>query len=163
MKENDPDIAVLIAQAENTLEIINQNRQFYLTFKENEYVLLGQGTVSAMVLSQVFVDFYTCVETFLFRVSQEFENNLREDQWHKDLLQKMALNIPDIRPAILGTETMFMLTEILMFRHFRRYYFDYNYDWDKLTLIEHKYNKVYPLLVEDINRLILFLKEIRGG
>ncbi len=37
MKKNDPDIAVLIARAENTLELINQNRQFYLTFKNKEY------------------------------------------------------------------------------------------------------------------------------
>jgi hypothetical protein len=115
MKEINPDIAILIAQAENTLDIIHQNRQFYLTFKNNEYVMLGQGTVVAMVLSQIFVDFYTCVETLLYRVSQEFENNLREDQWHKDLLQKMALNIPEIRPAILGAETMSTSTGLSCF------------------------------------------------
>jgi len=35
MKEINPDIAILIARAENTLDIIHQNRQFYLTFKNN--------------------------------------------------------------------------------------------------------------------------------
>lgn len=160
MKGTDPDIAVLIAQAKNTLEIINQNRHFYLTFKSKEFSMLGQGTTSAMVLSQVFVDFYTCAETFLFRVSQKFENNLQGDKWHKDLLQKMALNISGIRPAVISVDTMNLLNEILMFRHFRRYYFDYHYDWEKLSLIESKYNQALPLLTQDINRFIAFLQSI---
>jgi len=160
MKEINPDLAVLIAQANNTVEIIEQNQQFYLNFKENEFLLLGKSTVSAMVLSQIFVDFYTCVETFLFRVSQEFENNLRKDQWHKELLQKMSLNISELRPALLSKETAIILSELLLFRHFRRYYFNFSYDWGKLDLIEEKFQKVIPLLISDIRNFVSFLQEI---
>jgi len=161
MKEINPDIAVLIAQAKNTLEIIKQNRQFYSKFKENEFVLLKKSTVSAMVFSQIFVDFYTCIETFLFRVSQQFENNLKKEQWHKELLQKMALNIVDIRPAVLSQNTVLLLSEILRFRHFKRYYFDFDYDWTKLDLIDIKFTQVYDLLILDIQNFIIFLEEIK--
>ncbi|MDD4309234.1 MAG: hypothetical protein PHO32_02540 [Candidatus Cloacimonetes bacterium] len=160
MKEVNPDVAVLIAQAENSLEIIRQNFAFYNGFIANEYKSLGKSTISAMVLSQVFVDFYTCVETFMFRVSQEFENNLKKEQWHKDLLQKMSLLIPNIRPVLLSKTTSQLLSELLQFRHFRRYYFDFDYDWEKLELIERKYIQVQPLLIADFQNFISFLQEI---
>lgn len=160
MKEVNSDVAVLIAQAINSLEIIKQNISFYNDFKANEYKNLGKCTISAMVLSQVFVDFYTCVETFMFRVSQEFENNLKKEQWHKDLLQKMSLLIPNIRPALLSKTTSNLLTELLQFRHFKRYYFDFDYDWEKLELIEKKYIQAKPLLIADIQNFITFLQEI---
>ncbi len=161
MKEINPDIAILIAQAENTLRLLRQNHALYSQFKEKEFAMLGKTTISAMVLSQVFVDFYTCIETFFFRVSQEFENRLRKDQWHKELLEKMALQIPDIRPNLISGDTYNHLSEILLFRHFRRYYFDYSYDWDKLELIESRYQKVFPLLINDIKAFTVFLKKFR--
>ncbi len=160
MKEYKSDIAVLIASAKNTIEIIKQNWQFYDNFKMNEFAVLGRTTVSAMVLSQIFVDFYTCIETLLFRISQQFENNLKKEQWHKELLKKMSLTLPTIRPAVLSTRTELLLSEILRFRHFKRYYFDFDYDWSKLDLIEKKYQEVYPLIVNDILVFIDFLNEI---
>ncbi len=160
MKEYKSDIAVLIASAKNTIEIIKQNWQFYDNFKMNEFAVLGRTTVSAMVLSQIFVDFYTCIETLLFRISQQFENNLKKEQWHKELLKKMSLTLPTIRPAVLSTQTELLLSEILRFRHFKRYYFDFDYDWAKLDLIEKKYQEVYPLIVNDILVFIDFLNEI---
>ncbi len=161
MKDLKSNIAVLIAQANNTIEIMEQNWKFYTSFKEKEYVILGRTTVSAMVLSQIFVDFYTCIETFLFRVSQQFENNLRKEQWHKELLNKMSLTIPKIRPALISKQTELMLSEILRFRHFKRYYFDFDYDWDKLDLIENKYQQANSLILHDISQFTLFLEEIQ--
>jgi hypothetical protein len=161
MKENNADIAVLIAQAENTLRILQENRDFYHHFKENEFIALGKTTVSAMVLSQLFVDFYTCLETFFFRVSQEFENKLRKDQWHKELLQKMALKIPGIRDQVISETTKNHLSEILLFRHFRRYYFNFDYDWEKLDLIESKYRQVYSTLTSEIEAFVEFLRHLQ--
>jgi hypothetical protein len=159
MKEINPDFAVLIAQGQNTIKILEQNRKIHADFRQKEFIILGKSTYAAMVLSQIFVDFYTCLETFLFRVSQEFENNLRREHWHKELLQQMTLQIAEIRPAVLSEETFNFLNEILVFRHFRRYYFDYHYDWEKIEMIEKKYLTVFPLLTNDLNHFMMFLKQ----
>ena len=98
-------IAVLIAQANNTIKILEDNRDFYKEFINGDYKKLGQTTASAIVFSQIFIDYYTCIETFLFRCSQSFENNLEQEKSHKSLLQKMSLDIPNIRPAILRKES----------------------------------------------------------
>ena len=161
MKECNANIAVLIAQSDNTLRILQENRDFYNQFKENEFVALGKTTVSAMVLSQVIVDFYTCLETFFFRVSQEFENKLSKDHWHKELLQKMALNIPGIRDQVISETTKNQLSEILLFRHFRRYYFNFDYDWEKIDLVESKYRQVYSPLRSEIQSFVDFLRPLQ--
>ncbi len=88
MKEINPDFAVLIAQGQNTIKILEQNRKIHADFRQKEFVILGKSTYAAMVLSQIFVDFYTCLETFLFRVSQEFENNLRREIGTKSCYNK---------------------------------------------------------------------------
>ena len=153
-------IALLIAQANNTLNILEENKKFYAEFTNNDYKKLGQTTASAIVFSQIFIDYYTCVETFLFRCSQTFENNLEQEKWHKSLLQKMSLDIPNIRPAILRKNTYEILDELLRFRHFRRYYFNFSYDWDKINLLSKKYNDLHPLLIEDIQTFVKFLIQL---
>ena len=153
-------IAVLIAQANNTIKILEDNRDFYMEFINGDYQKLGQKTASAIVFSQIFIDYYTCVETFLFRCSQTFENNLEQEKWHKSLLQKMNLDIPNIRPAILRKESFEILDEFLRFRHFRRYYFNFSYDWDKIDLLSKKYDDLHPYIKEDIQIFKTFLNQL---
>jgi hypothetical protein len=153
-------IAVLIAQANNTIKILEDNRSYYMEFIDGDYKKLGQTTASAIVFSQIFIDYYTCIETFLFRCSQTFENNLEQEKWHKSLLQKMSLDIPNIRPAIVRKETFEMLDELLRFRHFRRYYFNFSYDWDKIDLLSRKYDNLHDYILEDIQNFKTFLNQL---
>ncbi len=150
-------IPVLIAQANNTISILEQNRRFYTEFINGDLDKLGKTTASAMVLSQVFIDYYTCIETFLFRTSQAFENSLEQEKWHKSLLDKMNLEIPNIRPAVISQKSYELLDEFLRFRHFRRYYFNLSYDWDKIQLLIKKYDELHPLLLSDLHQFSDFL------
>lgn len=68
--------------------------------------------------------------------------------------------IPGIRPSVISEPTYLMLSEILRFRHFRRYYFDFDYDWDRLALVEKKYTDVFSLLQKDLSRFEHFLREL---
>lgn len=154
------EIPILIAQAKNTVSILEQNRRFYAEFVNGDFNKLGKTTASAMVFSQVFIDYYTCIETFLFRASQLFENSLEQEKWHKSLLNKMNLEIPDIRPAVIGQRSYELLDEFLRFRHFRRYYFNLSYDWDKIQLLIKKYDELHPLLLSDIQHFVDFLNSL---
>lgn len=82
-----------------------------------------------MVVAEFMVDYYTCLETCFFRISQLFENHLSPDRWHADLLEKMTLSMPDIRVAVIPEPVAADLNELMKFRHFRRYYFELEYDW----------------------------------
>ncbi len=43
--------------------------------------------------------------------------------WHRPLLEKMALEIEDVRPKVIGDAAYHGLLELLKYRHFARYYF----------------------------------------
>ncbi len=60
------------------------------------------------------------------------------------------LAIPDIRPAVISRETADQLGELLRFRHFTRYYYALDYDWDKLDYLLGKFNAVKTVVRQEI-------------
>ena len=152
--------AVLKGQIKNGMVVINKIDSFYRQFCLNDRKLLGKKTPSAIIIAEIFTDFYTCAETIFLRISRFFENDLSNRTWHKDLLDKMILEIQGVRQAVLGDETYKILIEFLKFRHFRRYYFEFEYDWDRIDYLEKKYKQVMPLLKRDLDAFCKFLDKI---
>jgi hypothetical protein len=155
--ENIRDIQ---AHLHKTKQLLTKNREFYDRFRESDFSKLGPGTAAAMVFSQVFTDCYTIIETLFFRISQHFENSLSKSEWHKELLEKMRLEIPGVRKAAISDTTYEVCLELLRFRHFRRYYFELDYDWDRIELAEKKYLQVQELLPRDLDVFESFLREM---
>jgi hypothetical protein len=117
-------------------------------------------TAQAIVISDLICNYYTCLETIFLRISQFFENSLTKEKWHQDLLQKMTLHITDIREAVILDDTYNLLLELLKFRHFKRYYFDFNYDWDKLDYIQKKFQQLRPQLKIELTGFKRFLDKL---
>ena len=150
----------LIAELEKTLQFIDKNRSLYDNFRTREFPLLNKCPSSAMIVSQIIVDFYTCIETLFHRISQFFGSGIDPNSWHKDLLANMTLQIADKREAVIGDTTAAALDELLRFRHFRHYYFDTEYDWDKIEFVEKKYLQAIDLVIKDLQQFRNFLKQI---
>jgi hypothetical protein len=72
----------------------------------------------------------------------------------------MVLDIPGIRKAVLSNESYNLLDEFLRFRHFKRYYYDFNYDKDRMEYLEMKFHQSLPMVREDIQRFLVFLDEV---
>ena len=75
---------------------------------------------------------------------------------HNDLLQKMNLEVEGIRAAAVSDEAFSPLFELLKFRHFKRYYFELEYDWDRLDFLVKKLREVHPLVIRDLERFMRF-------
>ncbi|MBN1997855.1 hypothetical protein JW935_09910 [candidate division KSB1 bacterium] len=56
----------------------------------------------------------------------------------------MTLEIGGIRRAVITDDLCNLLQELLKFRHFKRYYFQFEYDWDKLDYLQGKIQKNNP-------------------
>ncbi len=155
---NESKIPVLIEEIEQGLAVLQKNEDFLTNFMAKEYPSLGQGEIAAIVIADTITNYYTCAETIFLRISRFFENSLQTDRWHSDLLHKMTLNIEPIRPMAISNRTYASMLELMRFRHFKRYYFDFEYDWDRLEFLLKKYNRVRPLLREDLERFVEFLR-----
>ena len=67
---------------------------------------------------------YGVLENYFLRISKFFENSLPRDLWHKTLVERMALNIPGVRPAFIPDNAIKnRVLNLLRFRHkFRNLY-----------------------------------------
>ncbi len=67
---------------------------------------------------------YGVLENYFLRISKFFENNLPSQGWHKALVERMALDIPGVRPPLMTSrEWKQDVLTVLRFRHkFRHLY-----------------------------------------
>ncbi len=127
------------------------------TVYEEELSLVGKTNRSALMVSGLLENYYTCLETTFLRISRFFENSLDSDRWHSDLLEKMTISIEGVRIPVVSDENHSRLLELLKFRHFRRYYSELEYDWDRLEFLTKKLNEAHPIVVADLQRFDRFL------
>ena len=75
-------------------------------------------------ISSTMHSIYGGIERVLLRIVRAMDHDVPSGKsWHKDLLQRTALVIPDVRPAIISPGCAKQLGELLGFRHaFRNLY-----------------------------------------
>ena len=123
---------------------------------------IGRTSSSVLIPVQVLESAYTAMETRFVRVSQAFQNHLATERWHADLLDKMALEIPGVRPRVIAPQTHARLRELMRFRHFTRYYFELEYDWRKIDLLVLLFREAVPMLERDLGEFAAKLRTVLG-
>lgn len=150
----------LTGEIAKTQEVLNRLSGLYL--KTVDGMSTQDKTLErAVLLAEIMVNYYTCMETLFFRISQFFENSLSKDRWHSELLHKMTLRIPNVREPVISDETFSLLEEFRKFRHFKRYYFSMDYDWDRLDYLGKQFLKLISRYPEDLTRFITFLDNLQ--
>lgn len=118
--------------------------------KSEEYSKLVE---SAFYVNQI----YTGFERIFKNIAKTFENNIEEDYWHKSLLERMNLEIKNIRPALLSDESYECLNELRSFRHFFRHAYDVDIDREKFKIVSDRVFKLKKLFKREITRFMAFL------
>lgn len=159
MKDRDTVLS-LLGELMDGLEATSKIEAFLVEYEKTALHDKTPGVEQALALSQALGNYYTCLETVFFRISQFFENNLPPSRWHQALLEKMTMDIPEIRPAVISHETRKGLQELLKFRHFSRYYYAFDYDWDKLNFLLLKFNRVRQPVRDEITAFTQILRDL---
>ena len=77
--------------------------------------------------------FYNISELGL-RVAKAFENNIDDEHgWHMELIRRLSIEIPGVRPALFSPELVSDLQELRGFRHVVRHAYDLALKKDKLV------------------------------
>ncbi len=72
---------------------------------------------------------YNALENSFEQISRTCENHIvDQSKWHKELLDKMFLEIPSVRPAVLPETIRKMLNDLRGFRHVFRHSYDFDID-----------------------------------
>ncbi len=158
MKEDK--ILLLVGEIKESLIAFDKINNLYISYTPMFNNTDKRDIRDAVLLTEILCNSYTCLETILFRISRAFENHLSSEKWHKELLRKMRIEIPGIRKAVLSQESYLLLDELRRFRHFKRYYFEFDYDWAKLDYLRIVYEKLVTLIKKELEFYIDFLIEL---
>ena len=80
--------------------------------------------------------------------------------WHHALLNEMALELENVRPAVLGPATLVHLRRLLAFRHFFRHAYSAELDAARLEELQRVAAAASPLLSADAAALDVFLRTL---
>lgn len=152
--------AGLAAHIEKHIDLLGQSFGEIIAAEEHDLALLGRSPRAAVLVAGLLENYYTCAETVFVRISQFFENHLLPGRWHRDLLERMTLQIENTRPRLLSDGTYRDLLELMRFRHFKRYYFGTAYDWDRLDELLRRVKRTHGIFVEELKDFLGFLRAL---
>jgi hypothetical protein len=96
---------------------------------------------------------YGALENAFEQISRTYENHVTNPaQWHRELLAKMFLEIPTVRPAVLPPALRGFLNDLRGFRHLFRHSYDFQLDAEKLSRLVRDWTKARPELLAALAR-----------
>lgn len=102
---------------------------------------------------------YSAAEDLFEEVASTFENRLRDTgAYHRELLQRMSIDVPTVRPRLLSQRSLALLDELRAFRHVFRHSYSYSLDPEKVARLKEKTLTEWGTVEEDIARFEEFLK-----
>lgn len=146
MSDNGPDPELVVEKIDLSFRVLDDIERFLGERSKSLETDSIPDRAERIVFAQILENSYTAVETALLRITQGFDNSLSPERWHSDLLDKMVLEKKGIRPRVLSDESHRLLTELMRFRHFKRYYLELDNDWEKLRYLLSVYRRCLPLV-----------------
>ncbi len=103
--------------------------------------------------------FYAGVERLFELIASRINHNLpKSPTWHRDLLQQMAQDISDVRPAVIGQEEVVALDEFRRFRHLVRNVYTTNLAPEKMQGLMSALPELWPHLRVELLAFADFLE-----
>ena len=91
--------------------------------------------------------FYNVIEQVALRVAKAFENNIDDEQgWHMELIRRLSIEIPGVRPALFPGAFVSDLQELRGFRHVVRHAYDLMLKKEKLVPLVDAADRVAALM-----------------
>lgn len=112
------------------------------------------------VLGSITHDFYNCCERLFRRVSTQVNgSSYPGDVWEKELLFRMTVAVPGVRPRVISEELAAELDEYLSFRHVFRNIYGFELKGDRLARLSERLDGVAERFEQEIARFLASLDD----
>lgn len=106
-------------------------------------------------------DWYSSCERIFERIAVELNGSPPEGiDWHRTLIERMALEIPRIRPAVVTHETREDLDELRRFRHAMRHLYGASIDSRRLQTHLDVLGDLNRRLVDELSRFLAAMEAV---
>ena len=105
---------------------------------------------------------YCALENSFEQISRSFENHIVDrEQWHRELMLKMFLEIPGIRPSVFPAQVRPLFNELRSFRHVFRHSHDYQLFPERLNALMANWRSGGPSVRSALKEFTAWLR--KGG
>jgi len=148
------DIFQRIEQELTELEAVTNQVQRFLQEREITQSSVSQDAI-INALALTLHSFYTGVERIFQVVARQIDYlEPSGENWHRQLLEQMSLEIPEIRPALISTSIRTDLDEIRRFRHVVRSIYAYKIESKPVLKLANKIPTIWKDLEGEIRQFI---------
>ena len=117
-----------------------------------------EDTYSLRARGSILHDFYTGIERIFVRIAAELNGGVpQSEQWHRELIQNMALEIPEVRPAVIDADLARILSEYLRFRHVFRNVYGYVREPERMRPLEERMPETLSVFHEQMTAFLSWM------
>ncbi len=106
---------------------------------------------------------YSAFENIFRNIAKAFENQLDPSSWHRQVLQRMKLDLSPVRPALIDEEAYEKLDELVRFRHLFRTGYGLRLDSQRLQLVVRKAMELKAIYPQQMAGFLDFLRSTAQG
>jgi len=144
----------ILRDVEKTDRLFEKFDSSYKRYNEQkEYAYLVE---SAFYVNQL----YTGFERIFSNIAGSFENTVDKESWYKSLLDRMAIGIENIRPALISEINHKHLNELRVFRHFFWHNYDFDLEEEKFAIVAAGARKLKKGFKADIEIFVRFISDL---
>ena len=105
--------------------------------------------------------FYSGIERLFELIARHIDSSIPDGEtWHRDLLNQMACEVADIRPAVIDQNNAKLLDEFRRFRHLVRNVYTINLVPDKIKKLVSNLPKLWNSLQAELLAFADFIEEL---
>lgn len=154
MKKNSILLIRIRKEIEAEINGIDRLLQEYRELPQDQgiYLLRAKGSI--------FHDFYSAAERIFQKIGEELNGGIpKSEQWHKDLLFDMTLELETVRPRVLSMKIHERMQVFLRFRHLFRNVYGYELRQEKIAQLDEQFEDTLTDFVKEIKTFLDWLKE----
>ncbi len=151
---------ILIENINNELEEINATvqrakRAWTLALEKDEPLYLDSVALSLH-------DFYNGLERLFERIAESVDEYKPDGiNWHREILNQMSLEVPNVRPAIISQSLKEKLDEYRAFRHIVRNVYAHNLRLNRMKNLIEKLDTAFKEVKESLQSFCKFLNSVK--
>lgn len=120
-----------------------------------EHSALPFDATHPRIIGSILHDFYTGVERIFHKIAAELEGDIPQSRtWHKDLLDDMALDIQQVRPAVITDDLRQTLEQYLRFRHVFRGSYGFELDSERMRSMFEELHAVFSQFQHELAQFL---------
>lgn len=106
-------------------------------------------------------DLYSALERIFESIASTVDRSTPTGhEWHRELLKQMAVDVRDVRPAVISSDTVARLDDFLRFRHVVRNVYAFTRDLDRVGLLARRARPTFQAARADLVAFVDLLDDL---